>query len=167
MNYKIFSRRQYNYMGEDAFSVSINFVQSRVYKHMKNFYGVLVFLCPMLAAAQLAVTVSRPAVANQKAIITLKMTNGLGENVKSARAICFLLDSRGSLVGKSSKWVIGGAKNRPALEPKKETSFNFVITSQQTFATTNLTTKVSFSRVVLDDDKLADPKTDVQIQNVQ
>lgn len=134
---------------------------------MKNFYWVLALLCPMLAAAQLTVTVSQPAVANQKAIVTLKMTNNLGENVKSARAICFLLDSQGKLVGKSSKWVIGGVKYRPALEPKKGTSFNFVITSQQPFATTNLTAKVSFSRVVLEDDKLADPKTDVQIQSVQ
>jgi hypothetical protein len=39
-----------------------------------------------------------------------------------------------------------------------------VITSPQPFTTTNLTAKISFSRVVLDGGKLADPKTAVQIQ---
>jgi hypothetical protein len=87
--------------------------------------------------------------------------------VESARAICFLLDERGKMVGQSSKWVIGGTKNRPPLEPKNETSFNFVITGSQPFTTTNLTAKVSFSRVVLEGERLADPKTDVQIQNVK
>jgi hypothetical protein len=35
-------------------------------------------------------------------------------------------------------------------------SFNFVITSPQPFATTNLTAKVSFSRVVLENNQVAD-----------
>jgi hypothetical protein len=71
------------------------------------------------------------------------------------------------MVGESTKWVIGGTKNRPVLEPKKETTFNFVITSSQPFTSTNLTAKVSFSRVVLEGEKLADPKADVQIQSLQ
>jgi hypothetical protein len=60
------------------------------------------------------------------------------------------------MVGQSTKWVIGGTKDRPALEPKNETTFNFVITSSQPFTTTNLTANVSFSRVVLENGKLAD-----------
>jgi hypothetical protein len=127
----------------------------------------LALFCPMLAAAQLAVTVSTPKIADQKVVVELKMKNGLAEKIESARAICFLLDDQGKMVGESSKWVIGGAKNRPALEPKKETSFNFVITSSQPFTNTNLTAKVSFTRVVLEGEKLTDPKTDVQIQNTQ
>ena len=119
------------------------------------------------ASAQLAVTVSPPQIIGQKAIIPLAITNNLTQTVESARAICFLLDDQGKMVGESTKWVIGGMKNRPALEPKKETSFNFVVTSSQPFITTNLTAKVSFSRVVLKGQKLADPKTDVQIQNAK
>jgi hypothetical protein len=125
------------------------------------------FSCPLLTTAQLAVTVSLPKITDQKAVVELKMKNGFTANVESARAICFLLNDQGKMVGESSKWVIGGTKNRPALEPKKETSFNFVITSSQPFTTTNLTAKISFSRVVLEGEKLADPKTDVQIQNTQ
>lgn len=125
----------------------------------------LVLLFTLTVQAQLAVTVSPPKVAAQKAVVELKMKNAFTAKIESARAICFLLDEQGKMVGESARWVIGGMKNRPALEPKKETSFNFVITSSQPFATTNLTAKVSFSRVMLEGDKLADPKTDVQIQN--
>jgi hypothetical protein len=117
--------------------------------------------------AQLAVTVSPPKITSQKAIVELKMKNGLAGKVESARAICFLLDEQGKMIGQSTKWVIGGTKDRPALEAKNETTFNFVITSNQPFTTTNLTAKVSFSRVVLEGNKLADPKTDVQIQNAK
>ncbi len=95
------------------------------------------------------------------------MKNNFTEQVESARAICFLLDNQGKLIGESSKWVIGGVKNRPALEPKQKKSFNFVITSSQPFTTTNLTAKVNFSRVILENNKMADPKTDVHIQNIQ
>jgi hypothetical protein len=133
--------------------------------HTGSLMGML--LCPIVVAAQLAVTVSPPKITDQKAVVELKMKNGLAGKVESARAICFLLDEHGNMVGESSKWVIGGTKNRPALEPEKETSFNFVITSSQPFVTTNLTAKVSFSRVVLEGEKLADPKMDVQIQNNQ
>lgn len=125
----------------------------------------LTLICAATVHAQLAVMVSPPKIADQKAIVELKMKNGFAGKIESARAICFLLDDQGKMVGESSKWVIGGTKNRPALESKKEASFNFVITSSQPFATTNLTAKVSFSRVMLEGDKLADPKTDVQIQN--
>jgi hypothetical protein len=111
-------------------------------------------LCPLLASAQLAVTVIPPKVVGQKAVVQLKMKNGLSDAVKSARAVCFLLDDQGKMVGQSTKWVVG--QNHTSLEPKAETTFNFVMTSPQPFTTTNLTAKVSFSRVVLDGDKPAD-----------
>jgi hypothetical protein len=107
------------------------------------------------------VTVTPPKVVGQKAVVQLKMKNGLGEAVKSARAVCFLLDDHGQMVGQSTKWVVG--QNHANLEPKGETTFNFVVTSPQPFTTTNLTAKVSFSRVVLDGDKLADVKQDVSV----
>lgn len=113
-----------------------------------------VMLYPLLATAQLAVTVMPPKVIGQKAVVQLNMKNDLGEVVKSARAVCFLLDDQGKMAGQSTKWVIG--QNHASLEPKAEATFNFVVTSPQPFTTTNLTAKVSFSRVVLDGDKLAD-----------
>jgi hypothetical protein len=122
---------------------------------MRSRIGIfLTLLFVASATAQLAVTVTPPKVAGQKAVVQLKMKNNLGDAVKSARAVCFLLDDHGKMVGQSTKWVIG--QNHTGLEPKGETTFNFVVTSPQPFTTTNLTAKVSFSRVVLAGDKLAD-----------
>jgi hypothetical protein len=120
-------------------------------------------LVALTAQAQLAVTVSPPKIIAQKAIVSLVMTNNLAEPVESARALCFLLDEQGKMIGQSAKWVVGGTKDRPALEPKNGTTFNFVITSPQPFTTTNLTAKVSFSRVVLNGNKQADVQKDVTI----
>jgi hypothetical protein len=134
---------------------------------MKHLYLTIAMLCPVMATAQLAATVSSPKVTDQKAVIELIMKNNFTEQIESARAICFLIDDQGKLIGESAKWVIGGVKKRPALKPNKETSFNFVITGNQPLTTTNLTAKVNFSRVVLENNKLADPKTDVQIVNLK
>jgi len=126
-----------------------------------------VLICAITAQAQLAVTVSPPKVVGQKAVVKLAMKNNLASKVESARAVCFLLDDQGKMIGQSTQWVIGGTKDRPALEPKTETTFNFVITNPQLFTTTNLTVKVSFSRVVLEAGKVADVNKDVQIQNAR
>jgi len=93
----------------------------------------------------------------------MALTNNLAESVESARAICFLLDDQGNMAGQSTKWVIGGTKDRLALQPKSGTIFNFVITSPQPFTTTNLTAQVSFSRVVLTGGKLANLQQEVTI----
>ena len=109
----------------------------------------MVFFGALAVDAQLAVIVSPVRTTGQKAIVLLAMTNNVAEPIESARAICFLLDDQGKMVGQSTKWVIGGTKDRPPLQPKSGTTFNFVITSPQQFTTTNLTAKVSFSRVLL------------------
>jgi hypothetical protein len=124
---------------------------------------LIVLFCGVTVYAQLAVTVSPPKIVGQKAVVELKMKNSLSEKVESARAICFLLDEQGKMVGQSTKWVIGGTKDRQALEPKGETIFNFVITNPQPFATTNLTAKISFSRLVLESGKPADVNKSVRV----
>lgn len=128
---------------------------------------ILVFalICATIAQAQLSVTVSPPQIVGQKAVVKLAMKNNLTDKVESARAVVFLLDEQGQMVGQSTRWVIGGSKDRPPLAPKHETTFNFVLTSPQPWATTNLTAKISFSRVVLPGGKLADVNKDVQIQS--
>ena len=102
-----------------------------------------------LLSAQLAVTVTPPKVAAQKVIVKLVLKNDLKEPVESARAVCFVLDEQGKMVGQSAQWVIGGgAKESPPLGPQKETIFNFVVTAEN-LATTNLTARVEFNRLVL------------------
>ena len=130
--------------------------------NMRSQVGIFfALLCAASVSAQLAVTVRPPKVVGQKAIVSLAMTNNLADKVESARAVCFLLDGQGRMVGQSSKWVIGGNKSRSALEPKKAATFNFVITSPQPWTATNLTARISFSRIVLSGGKLADVQRDV------
>lgn len=113
----------------------------------------------------LAVAVSVPKIVGQKAIVQLKFQNNLADKVESARAVCFLLDEQGKIVGQSTKWIIG--QNKVGLEPKGKATFNFVIASPQPFTATNLTAKVSFGRVILAGERLVDPQKTVQIQNIQ
>lgn len=117
--------------------------------------------CAFTASAQLTVTVSPPRVVGQKAVVQLVMTNRFDENIESARAVCFLFNGQGGMVGQSSKWVIGGSKNRPALEPKKMAVFDFVITASQSLVVTNLTAHVDFTRLILEGGKVASTTQDV------
>jgi hypothetical protein len=126
---------------------------------------VCCFLGVLTAQAQLAVTVSAPKVTGQKIVVPLAMTNNLAEPVASARAVCFLLDEQGKMVGQSAKWVIGGGKDHPALPVKSGTTYNFVITSPQPLTATKLTAKLSFIRILLPGDKPADANKDVTILN--
>jgi len=115
------------------------------------------------AVAQLAVNVLPPKTVGQKTVVTLELTNMLAEPIQSARAVCFLSDGQGKVVGQSAKWVIG--QDHLGLEPKCGTTFTFVLTSSQPWTTTNVTAKVSFSRVVLGGGKLADVQHDVTVND--
>src|SRR2546422_11544341 len=100
-------------------------------------------LCPLLAPAQLAVTVSPVKITGQKAVVPLAMQNKFSEKVESARAVCFLLDEQGKVVGQMTRWVIGGTKDKPGLAPDAKTTFNFVVPLAKAPTTTNLTPKVN------------------------
>jgi hypothetical protein len=130
---------------------------------MRFLTSLFLFLSAIAISAQLTVTVSPPKVIGQKAVVTMAMKNGFSENIKSARAACFLLDEQGAMVGQSAKWVINGNQNNIGLAAGATNEFNFVITSPQPFTTTNLTAKVSFSRVILNGDKQADVQHSVTV----
>jgi hypothetical protein len=121
-------------------------------------FGLLIVT---LAKAQLTVTVSQPNVVGQKVIVQLDMTNELTNEVKSARAICLLMDGQGKMVGQSTKWVVG--QNKTHLYPKGESKFSFVITCPQPLVSSNLTAKMIFSRVILAGGKLANVQRDVTV----
>jgi len=125
--------------------------------------GILL-LGTTLAQAQLAVTVSPVKMTGQKAIVPLALENKLAEKVESARAVVFLLDEQGKMVGQATRWVISGAKEKPGLAAGATNSFQFVIPAGKPFTTTNLTAKVSFNRLVLEGGKLADVSKDVSVK---
>jgi hypothetical protein len=116
--------------------------------------------CCIDLKAQLAVSVLPVKVVGQKAVVRLEMKNNLADKIESARAVCFFLDDHGKMIGQSTKWVIG----KDGLESKGQTTFNFVITSRQPFTTTNLTTKIAFSRIMLANGPLTDMQNEVLVR---
>jgi len=125
---------------------------------MKTFPVIALLLWPLLATAQLAVTVSPVKTTGQKAVVLLTMKNAFPEKVESARAACFLVDEQGKVVGHATKWVIGGGRDKTPMAPGATNVSNFVISSEKPFVTTNLTAKVTFTRVILEGGRLADIK---------
>jgi len=129
-----------------------------------NMKLTLVLLFAALAAqAQLAVRVSPVKVTGQKAIVPLALKNNFTEKIESARAAVFLLDEQGKMVGQSTKWVIGGSRDKPGLASGATNAFHFVIASDKPYTSTNLTAKVQFNRVVLEGGKLADVTKEVSV----
>ena|SRR2546427_999180 len=120
---------------------------------------LLVLASATLLQAKLVVKVDEPKKVGGKSVVRLTITNSFKEKVESARAQVFLLDDKGKLVGQASQWVIGGAKDKPALAPGAFTTYNFVIPTERPFAST----KVSFSRIVLEGGKVADPQRDFEM----
>jgi hypothetical protein len=121
--------------------------------------AALLLVFSLAASAQLTVTVSPPKTVGQKAVIKLAMKNTFTEKIESARAQVFLLDDQGRVVGRAARWVIGGTKDKPPLAPDAETTFNFVVDADTPFATSSVT----FTRLILEDGKLADVKKEVTI----
>ena len=134
---------------------------------MKTTKYILVLLfgaMTVAAQAQLFVTVSPPKVVGQKAVVPLAMRNDFSEGIQSARAVVFLLDEQGKTVGQpTTRWVIGGSQDKPSLAAGATNTFHFVIASDKPFATTNLTAKVTFSRMVLEGGRMADAAREVVI----
>jgi len=116
--------------------------------------------------AQLAITVSPVKITGQRVIVPLALTNHLPQSVVSARAMCVLLNEQGKMVGQTAKWVIGGGgKGRPALTPNSGTTYNFVITSPQPLTSTNLTTKIVVTRVILEHHQITNANAVVTIDS--
>lgn len=124
---------------------------------MKTSFVIIVFLaCSLLVRAELVVSVSPVKIAGQKAIVALHFQNNFTNTIESARAVCFLQDEQNNVVGESTRWVIGEKKT--SLKAGSNSAFNFVVTGREPFSSTNLTAKLSFTRVVLDNGKLIDPR---------
>lgn len=126
---------------------------------MRYLFLAAMLLCAASAGAQLAVNVLPVQVFGQKAVVQLKMKNNLADKVESARAACFLMDGQGKVIGQATKWVIG----KSGLESKSQVTFNFVVSSRAPFTTTNLTARVTFSRVNLDSGPVADVAHEVVV----
>lgn len=122
-----------------------------------------IFFSNLYARADLIVKYEPVNVVGHEALIKLNMRNTFSLKIQSARAVVFLMDSQGSVVGQSVKWVITGQKDFPALPPGGTNQFNFVVPLNRTIDTTNLTAKVQFNRVTLENGQPVNIPTSVTV----
>jgi hypothetical protein len=141
-----------------------NFIHNKQ-RCISEWFFCFILFSGLTLQAQLVVRVSPVKITGQIVVLPLAMKNGLSEKIESARAVVFLLDEKGKMVGQTTKWVIGGTKDKSGLEPKNEAAYNFVVQSAAPLVTTNLTAKVAINRLILQGGKLADPIQDVKIEN--
>jgi len=123
---------------------------------------ILALHAGMAHAAALTVKMAVPKTYGQKTIAKMELVNTFTNTIESARAVLFLLDDDGKVVGQETRWIIGGTKDRPPLAPDAKTTFNFVIQTNKPFTRT----KVTVTRIVLEGGKLVDLSKDVQIESV-
>ena len=97
---------------------------------------------------------------SQKTIVKIELQNTFTNAIESARAVVFLLDDKGQVVGQETRWIIGGAKDRPPLGPDSKTAFHFVVQSAKPFTKSN----VVVTRLILAGGRLADANKEVRIE---
>src|SRR5437016_9901640 len=123
-------------------------MNKQIDQFMKTFLILTITLISSLsvAHANLLVTDNEPKTTSGKAVIKLEMKNTFKAKIESARAVVFLFDDQGKVVGQMTHWVIGGTKDKPPLAPDAKTTFSFVVPTDKPFTKT----KVSFNRVILE-----------------
>ena len=100
----------------------------------------------LVARGELAVTVGEPKSTGSKVIVKLTMKNNFTNAVESARAVVFLIDAKGKVVGQRTEWVIGGTKEKPGLATKATAVFNMVIAADRPVERA----QVTFTRIILE-----------------
>jgi hypothetical protein len=124
----------------------------------------LLSLCGTIVAAELSVTLLPSKTVGEKVIVPLALKNGLPEKVESARAVMFLFDGRGKVVGQSTHWIIGGETNRAPLLVGGTNTYQFIVPKGGKEFVTN---RLTVTHVKLASGKTANPVTDVQVRYEQ
>jgi len=110
--------------------------------------------------AALLITAENPKEYGQKSILKMELQNTYAEPIESARAVVFLMDDTGKVVGQQTRWILSGTKDKPALASNAKSTFNFVVQNEKPFTKT----KVIVTRIVLADGTLGDLNKDVVIK---
>jgi len=125
-----------------------------------NCIALVWLLQAQMVQAALIIKAAEPKIYGQKTIVKMDMWNTFTNTIESARAVVFLLDDNGKVVGQETRWIIGGTKERPTLAPDAKMTFNFVVQANKPFTNT----KIKVTRIVLEGGKLADVNKVVEIQ---
>ena len=123
--------------------------------------ALIVFVLTALHAnAGLSVKLDKPKTTGNKTVVKLTLNNTFTERIEGARATVFLIGEQDKVVGQRAAWIIGGDPDKPALKPDGTTTYNFVVDTEKPVTSA----RVVFTRIVLENGKLADPHKDVKIE---
>jgi hypothetical protein len=125
-----------------------------------GFLAIMLLSLPILTRAALVISISEPKITGQKAVIKLDMKNTFSQKLEGAKGTIFLMDAGGKVVGQASRWIIGGAKNRPPLGSEGNANYYFVVPAGKPFSKTRL----MIDRIVLEGGKLANPLKDIVVK---
>jgi hypothetical protein len=110
--------------------------------------------------AAIVINLNQPKNYGQKSILKMELQNTFSEPIESARAVVFLIDNNGKVVGQQTRWILMGTKDKPALAVNAKRTYNFVIQSEKPYSKT----KLIVIRIVLADGNLGDLNKDVVIK---
>ena len=105
--------------------------------------------------AQLLVRYELPQITGDLAVVRISLQNKSKEDVEAARAVAFLINSEGKIIGQSTRWVIGGDVTT-ILHADTTNFFSFVIPVEEK-AGTNFSTRITFTRLVFAGGRVANP----------
>ncbi|WP_309400948.1 hypothetical protein [Cerasicoccus maritimus] len=107
-----------------------------------------------------------------KSLVKIKARNTFDQGIKGARAWIFLLDGEGHVIGQQAQWIIGGDKQslsptaekraNATLMPEKAAEFSMVVPHTAANAGVPAQTKITFSRIILEDGTLVNPQKSVK-----
>tara|TARA_B100001093_G_C26246347_1_gene766621 strand:- start:20 stop:433 length:414 start_codon:yes stop_codon:yes gene_type:complete len=128
---------------------------------MKNHPILLAFLLFLSASlhANLEVSITEQVSSGNKGLVKLKMANKFDQGIRGARAWVFLMDDEGKVVGNKAEWLVGGTeenlqKSPNGLQSGEELETSMVVDTQKPFTKT----KVTLSKLILNDGKSVDPR---------
>jgi hypothetical protein len=129
-------------------------------KNMKRIWlMMLLFAGITMARGELSDKVAEPQSTGSKALVKLTMKNTYTNAVESARAVVFLLDAKGKVVGQRAEWVIGGTREKPGLAAGGTAVFNLLITADKPVERAS----VKFTRIILEGGRLVESGTGVEL----
>ncbi len=59
----------------------------------------------------------------------MELQNTFSNSIESARAVLFLSDEAGKVVGQETRWIAGGTNDQPRLGPDAKITVNFDVQS--------------------------------------
>jgi len=122
---------------------------------------VVLLLTAVVAPAALVVQIAPPKTTGSKVIVKLDLQNTYTNKIQSVRAAVFLLNDQGKVVGQSTSWIIGGGKDKPALDSNAKTTYNFLVPIDKPFTKA----KLMVERILLENGSLGNALKDVQISD--